>query len=50
LRLKGPFTASSTASRANRSNVEVFSFGGKASGWPKFHSVVFARLDRFLAI
>jgi hypothetical protein len=39
LRLNGSFTASPTASRANRSNVEGSSLGGKANGCPKFHSV-----------
>ena len=40
LRLRGPLTASSMASFARRL-IMGFLFGGKASGWPIFQSVLF---------
>ena len=38
LYFNGPLIAS--GSRASRTKLERFSFGGNASGWPRFHSVV----------
>ena len=40
LALKGPLIASSRASRARRSISARFFFGGNASGWPRFQSVI----------